>query len=76
MKSNGVVIKTEEEARINNLALLSNGLPTHLQEEMGDNAIKKGKCYIVTAVYGSYDYPQVWTLRRFRDFYLAKSWYG
>lgn len=32
-----------------------------------------GGCYIATAVYGSYDCPQVWTLRRFRDFKLAKS---
>ena len=33
----------------------------------------KGGCYIATAVYGSYDCPEVWTLRRFRDFYLADS---
>ncbi|MBQ7007957.1 MAG: hypothetical protein IJN05_01955 [Ruminococcus sp.] len=33
-------------------------------------------CYIATAVYGSYDCPQVWTLRRFRDGTLAKTWYG
>jgi len=33
-------------------------------------------CYIATAVYGSYDCPQVWTLRRFRDNMLAKTWYG
>lgn len=33
-------------------------------------------CYIATAVYGSYDCPQVWTLRRFRDNTLAASWYG
>lgn len=33
-------------------------------------------CYIATCVYGSYDCPQVWTLRRFRDFTLAKTWYG
>ena len=33
-------------------------------------------CYIATAVYGSYDCPQVWTLRRFRDNTLAESWYG
>lgn len=33
-------------------------------------------CYVATAVYGSYDCPQVWTLRRYRDFRLAKSWYG
>lgn len=30
-------------------------------------------CYIATAVYGSYDCPQVWTLRRFRDGYLKGS---
>ena len=33
-------------------------------------------CYIATCVYGSYDCPQVWTLRRYRDNSLAKSWYG
>ena len=33
-------------------------------------------CYVATAVYGSYDCPEVWTLRRFRDKVLAKSWYG
>ena len=33
-------------------------------------------CYVATAIYGSYDCPQVWTLRRFRDDCLAKSWYG
>lgn len=36
----------------------------------------KGPCYIATAVYGSYDCPQVWTLRRFRDNTLASTWYG
>ena len=35
-----------------------------------------GGCYVATAVYGSYDCPQVWTLRRFRDFTLAETWYG
>ncbi len=33
-------------------------------------------CYIATAVYGSYDCPQVWTLRRYRDHTLAETWYG
>lgn len=33
-------------------------------------------CYIATAVYGSYDCPQVWVLRRFRDDTLLKTWYG
>lgn len=33
-------------------------------------------CYIATAVYGSYDCPQVWTLRRYRDNILAESCVG
>ena len=36
----------------------------------------KGGCYVATAVYGSYDCPEVWTLRRYRDFKLAKTWHG
>ena len=35
-----------------------------------------GGCYVATAVYGCYDCPQVWTLRRYRDHRLAKTWYG
>ena len=35
-----------------------------------------GGCYVATAVYGSYDCPQVWTLRRFRDNTLAQSLFG
>lgn len=35
-----------------------------------------GGCYIATAVYGSYDCPEVWTLRRFRDYTLYETWYG
>lgn len=33
-------------------------------------------CYVATCVYGSYDCPQVWTLRRFRDNTLAQSSFG
>ena len=35
-----------------------------------------GGCYIATAVYGSYDCAEVWTLRRFRDEYLSKRIWG
>lgn len=35
-----------------------------------------GGCYVATCVYGSYDCPQVWTLRRYRDNMLANSFYG
>ena len=33
-------------------------------------------CYIATAVYGNYDCPEVWTLRRYRDNVLDNTWYG
>ena len=39
-------------------------------------AQKSGGCYVATCVYGSYDCPQVWTLRRYRDTTLASTWYG
>jgi len=41
-----------------------------------ENSQNKSGCYIATAVYGSYDCPQVWTLRRYRDESLTKTWYG
>lgn len=49
----------------------------YLQELINKlEGISSGGCYIATAVYGSYDCPEVWTLRRFRDFRLGVSWYG
>lgn len=38
-----------------------------------NSSSSSGGCYVATAVYGSYDCPEVWVLRRFRDFKLAKS---
>ena len=35
-----------------------------------------GGCYIATAVYSSYDCPEVWVLRRYRDNILSNTWYG
>lgn len=39
-------------------------------------ASQNSGCYVATAVYGSYDCPPVWTLRRYRDYTLDKTWYG
>lgn len=39
-------------------------------------APKSGGCYVATCVYGSYDCPEVWTLRRFRDTTLKQSIFG
>ncbi len=37
---------------------------------------KRSGCYVATAVYGSYNCPEVWALRRFRDNTLDVTWYG
>ena len=37
---------------------------------------KKKGCYVATCVYGSYDCPEVWTLRRYRDETLSASCLG
>lgn len=39
-------------------------------------AVSTGGCYVATCAYGSYDCPQVWVLRRYRDEFLSLSWYG
>ena len=33
-------------------------------------------CYVATCIYGSYDCPEVWILRRYRDSSLSASWLG
>lgn len=64
-----------------NSAMIANDQAAALRELLGAqdestfNKVLNG-CYVATAVYGSYDCPQVWTLRRFRDNTLAATWYG
>lgn len=40
------------------------------------STVKRNGCYIATCVYGSYDCPQVWVLRRYRDNVLANNCWG
>ncbi len=61
------------------LARIKEGLPEEHQNVISGEDItnpSKGACYVATAVYGSYDCPQVWTLRRFRDYTLDGSLAG
>lgn len=37
------------------------------ESSSSSSSSSSGGCYIATCVYGSYDCPEVWTLRRFRD---------
>lgn len=66
--------KTADECRgqavVNQKSDIADNRDANCQKE------KSGGCYIATAVYGSYDCPQVWTLRRFRDLTLKRTWYG
>lgn len=50
--------------------------PSYNPPVKSTTASSSGGCYVATAVYGSYDCPEVWTLRRFRDYDLAEKWYG
>lgn len=56
------------------------GFPLHVANRCARStspASSQGEgCYVATAVYGSYDCPQVWTLRRYRDYTLAETWHG
>lgn len=46
------------------------------QKRTSTSQSDRGGCYIATAVYGSYDAPEVLTLRSFRDQVLQKHWLG
>ena len=49
---------------------------TDFSNSTSGNTSSSQGCYIATCVYGSYDCPEVWTLRRYRDETLAKTGFG
>lgn len=55
-------------------------IATQILEEknltMTPSSANNGGCYVATAIYGSYDCPEVWTLRRYRDYKLAMTFWG
>ena len=54
----------------------SKSLENYLNEHAYQLTTLKGGCYVATCVYGSYNAQEVWTLRRFRDFFLKKHILG
>ena len=68
--------KEEKESNIDRIMEYHNKI-----KELDPNYVipkrpSSGACYVATCVYGSYDCPEVWTLRRYRDTVLAKTWHG
>ena len=49
--------------------------PTYVIPDRNTIKTKQG-CYIASCVYGSYNCPQVWTLRRYRDYKLYTTKHG
>ena len=64
----GDYAKKQQKKRNNNSAVHSMLYPKKKR--------KKSGCYVATCVYGTYDCPQLWVLRRFRDDVLEQSWVG
>lgn len=68
-------LKLEDPGKLVDM-VARDGANTYFKLKSSTSSTSSGGCYVATAVYGSYDCPQVWTLRRFRDNDLARSWYG
>ena len=73
---NSGLSKTEQEALITKIRRIDSGFVLNTDKDKTVETLKLIGCYVATAVYGSYDCPEVWTLRRFRDDTLAETWYG
>ncbi len=70
--------KSAIEKRKSILAGFKEGLPEEKRNSISDKRVTLNNhgCYVATCVYGSYDCPEVWTLRRYRDHRLSKKWWG
>ena len=69
-----ILISQTESRKKENLNT-TNHTSEPIQNTSQNKATSNG-CYIATSIYGSYDCPEVWTLRRFRDLKLAESVFG
>lgn len=63
---------TDEEIK----QLTENIIASTPSEQTRNSNDKSSGCYVATCVYGSYDCPEVWTLRRYRDNILSENVFG
>ena len=71
------LVNEREEWEAGNVAQSNeNGFSAEDNTTQSIQSSTSGGCYIATCVYGSYDCPEVWTLRRFRDDTLASTALG
>lgn len=70
-----VCLDTNSSAALQGVAASYEAKIKSLNPDYVEKNYKSG-CYVATAIYGSYDCPEVWTLRRFRDNSLDKSMFG
>ncbi len=72
MKAEGITANIVRDKAIEAIALQNITKYTYTSTSTSSN----NGCYIATAVYGSYDCPEVWVLRRYRDYKLMNSFWG
>ena len=65
-----------EGASVGSAVLMCKIEGTNIIKKIPVTVTKKKGCYVATAVYGTYDCPEVWVLRRFRDNFLQDHWLG
>ncbi len=70
---NLLAIFTSDFGNIRGITNLKSVYSEKIREVDSSYEAPKSGCYVATSIYGSYDCPEVWTLRRFRDNTLAKS---
>ena len=58
------------------LIMLLKDLPETVYSYQTQQNQQKNGCYIATCVYGSYNCPEVWVLRRYRDMKLRQTYFG
>lgn len=71
------VIENKAAQQSNQAAHSFSNLPSGNNSQYNNQQdTRKNGCYIATCVYGSYDCPHVWVLRRYRDNKLARTFFG